>query len=114
MQRLELILIDGNLWKLMDRKEDPRGNIREQRRSGLQNGVANEEDSSPSLEHVQNDRDKLVLAISLTTGLVPGSLTNKTMPCRQRGHAIEPGGPLAMVEVQFVAQRYKAHRVQNS
>lgn len=114
MQRLELIFIDGNLWKLMERKEDPRGNIREQRRSGLQNGVANEEDSSPSLEHVQNDRDKLVLAISLTTCLVPGSLTNKTMPCRQRGHAIEPGGPLAMVEVQFVAQRYKAHRVQNS
>lgn len=115
MQRkLEFILIDGNLWQLRERKEDPRGEIPEQRGSGLQNGVSSEEDSSPSPEHLQKDRDKLVLAISLTTDLVPGSLTNETMPCRQRGHAIEPGGPLATVEVQFVEQRYKAHGVQNS
>lgn len=64
--------------------------------------------SGSSPEHVQNVRDKLVLAISLTIGLVPGSLANETMPCRQRGQAIEPGGPFATVEVQFVEQRYKA------
>ena len=95
IQRLELIFIDGNLWQLKDRKEDPRGEIREQRNSGLQNGVVSEvvDSASASPEQVQNVRDKLVLAISLANGLVPGSLANETMPFRQRGHAIEPGGP---------------------
>lgn len=106
--------MDGNLWQLRERKEDPRGEILEQHSSGLQNGVSSEDDSGSSPEHVQNVRDKLVLAISLTTGLVAGSLTNETIPCRHRGHAIEPGGPLATFDVQFVEQRYKAHRVQNS
>lgn len=107
--------MDGNLWQLRERKEYPRGEILEQHSSGLQNGVSSEDDNSgPSPENVQNDRDKLVLAISLTTDLVPGSLTNETMPCLHRGHAIEPGGPLETFEVLFVEQRYKAHRVQNS
>lgn len=92
MQRLELILTDGNRWQLRDRKEDPRGEILEQRNSGLQNGVS-DVGSGTSPEHEQNDRDKLVLAISLITGFVPGSIANETMPFRQRGHAIEPGGP---------------------
>lgn len=93
MQMLELILIDGNLWQLMVRKEDPRGEIRVQYTSGLQRGVVIEVESGISLEHVQKDRDKLVLATALTVGFVPGSLANDTMPCRQRGHAIDPGGP---------------------
>lgn len=92
MQRPVLIFIDGNRWQLSDRKEDPRGEIREQRSSGLQNGVVSEVGSGPSPEHEQNDSDKLVLAISLITGLVPGSMANETMPLLQRGHAIEPGG----------------------
>ena len=112
MQRL-LILIDGNFWQLRGGK-DPRGDFPEQQNSGLYNGVVNEEESDPSEEHVQNDSDKLVLAFSLAIDLAPRSLTNETMPFRQRGHAIEPGGPLDTVEVQFVEQRYKAHLVQNS
>ena len=94
IQRLELILIDGNLLQLTDRKDDPRGEIREQQTSGLQNGVvrvAHSDAGSP--EHVQNARDKLVRAISFTAGFVPGSIANDTMPLRQRGQAIEPGGP---------------------
>lgn len=70
--------------------------------------------SGTSLEQVQNDRDKLVLAISLAIGFVLGSLTNETMPFRQSGHAIEPGGPLEHDDVQFVEQRYSAQHVQNS
>ena len=93
MQRLEWIFMDGKLWKLMLRNEDPRGEIRVQRTSGLQSGIVIEVDSGISLEHVQKDRDKLVLATALTVGFVPGSLANDTIPCRQRGHAIEPVGP---------------------
>lgn len=94
MQRLELIFIDGNLWQLRERRGDPSGEILVQWILGLQNGVVKEAISGPSSpEHVQNERDKLVLAIVLTIfGLVSGSLTNETMPCRQRGQAMEPGG----------------------
>ncbi|KAF9662684.1 hypothetical protein SADUNF_Sadunf18G0079900 [Salix dunnii] len=98
MQRLALKFIDGNFWQLKERNEDESGEIL----------------SCSSPEHVQNDRDKLVLEIALTNGFVPGSLTNETMPCRQRGQAIDPVGPWATVEVQIVEQRYNAHRVQNS
>lgn len=61
--------------------------------SGLHNGVVNVGGSGASPEQVQNDRDKLVLAISLAIGFVPGSLTKETMPFRQSGQAIEPGEP---------------------
>lgn len=95
--------------------EDPRGEIREQQTSGLQSGVVRAADSAAaSPEHVQNVRDRLVLANSFTAGFVPGSMANETMPLRQRGQAIEPGGPWATVHVQFVEQRYRAQRVQNS
>ena len=77
----------------MQRNEDPRGKIRVQWTSGLQSGDVIEVDSGISVEHVQKDRDKLVRATALTVGFVPGSLTNDTIPCRQRGHAIEPVGP---------------------
>lgn len=114
MHRLELIFIDGNFWQLRLRKEDPRGEILVQCIPGLQTGVAsNVEWSDISPEQVQNVRDKLVLAMSLT-GRVPGSLSNETMPCRQRGQGIEPSGVLAVFEELFVQQRYKAHCVQNS
>ncbi|PPR91119.1 hypothetical protein GOBAR_AA29567 [Gossypium barbadense] len=62
--------------------------------------------SNISLEHVQKDRDKLVLATALTIGFAPGSLTNDTIPCRQRGQAIEPIGPLATFVVLFVEQSH--------
>lgn len=114
MQRLELSFTEENRWQLRLRNEDPRGEIRLQWKSGLQNGVVSEVGSGPSPEHVQNERDKLVLAISLTNGFVPGSLTNETMPFRQRGQAIEPRGHWETVELLFMEQRYKAHFVQNS
>lgn len=113
-QRLALQFIDGNFWQLKDRNEDESGEILVHWKSGLQSWVFIEVKSCSSPEHVQNDRDKLVLEIALTNGFVPGSLTNETMPCRQRGQAIDPVGPWATVEVQIVEQRYNAHRVQNS
>lgn len=92
-QRLALNFIDGNFWQLKERKEDERGEMLVQWKSGSQSGVVNVVGSGSSPEHVQKGSDKLVLTISLTTGLVPGSLTNETMPCRQRGQATEPRGP---------------------
>lgn len=79
MQRLGLKFIDGNLRQLKERNEDE--------------GGGNEGKSGSSPEHVQNDREKLVLEIALTIGFVPGSLRNETMPCRQRGQATDPVGP---------------------
>lgn len=113
-QRLELILNEENLWQLCDRNDLEGEEIFDL--VGLQNGVVmSVESPSTSLEHVQNVNDKfVVLGISLGSGLVPGSLTNETMPWRQRGQAIEPGGPCVVVEAEFVEQRYKAHCVQNS
>jgi hypothetical protein len=82
---------------------------------GLHKGVVIEEDvSGSSAAQLQIDRDKLVLAIPFTIGLVFRSFTNETMPFRQRGHAIDPSGPRATIVLQFVEQRYKAHLVQNS
>lgn len=98
IQRLVLSLNEENLWQLIDRNAfeglevlDPREVVV----LGLQNGVVmSVESSKTSLEHVQNVRDRfVVLCISLGSGLVPGSLTNETMPCLQSGQAIEPGGP---------------------
>lgn len=115
-QRLEFILRDENLWQLNERNDlegedfDPREVV------GLQNGVVISVVSpKTSLEHVQNVRDRfVVLWISLGSGLVSGSFTNVTMPCRHRGHAIEPAGPWVVLEAEFVEHKYKAHCVQNS
>lgn len=116
------ILNEENLWQLKERNdlegEDDVLDPREEVVAGLQNGVVMSAVSSrTSLAHVQNVRDKFVvvdLCICLSRGLAPGSFTNDTMPCLQRGQAIEPGGPCVLVEVGFVEQRYKAHCVQNS
>lgn len=89
--RLELSFSDDNLWQLRERKDDPVGGNRAECTSGLQNGVSIV--SEPRAVQVQNDSDKLVLAMSLTIADVASSLTNETMPWRQRGQAIEPGGP---------------------
>jgi hypothetical protein len=116
-QRLELILKEEN-WQLNERNLlegeeifDPREDV------GLQNGVVMSlESPSTKLEHVQNVKDKFVVVLCITfgNGLVCGSFTNETIPWRQRGHAIEPGGPCVLVEAEFVEQRYNAHCVQNS
>lgn len=91
MHRLEFIFSNDNLWQLKERREDPVGENRAECASGLQNGVSSV--SEPRAVHVQNDRDRLVLAMSFTIGDVASSLTNDTMPWRHRGQAIEPGGP---------------------
>lgn len=57
------------------------------------------------MEQVQNDKDRLVLAISLVIGFVPASLVKETMPCLQRGQGMEPGGPWPPVIVLFVEHR---------
>jgi len=93
MHRLALKFIDGNFRQLKERNEDESGEILVHWISGLQSRVFIEVKSCSSPEHVQNDRDKLVLAIALTNGFVPGSLTNETTPCRQRGQATDPVGP---------------------
>lgn len=111
-QRLELILKEENLWQL-----DMEGVLEAREVVGLQKGVVmSVESPRTSLEQVQKVKDKfvVVLWISLGKGLVCGSLTNVTMPWRQRGQAIEPGGPCLLVEAEVVEQRYKAHCVQNS
>lgn len=115
MQRLELIFIDRNFWQLTLRKEEPSGEFREQDKSGLQRDVVSWVESATSPEHEQNDRDKLVLASSLI-GLVSGSISNDTIPCRQRGQGIDPMGPLVRVAGLLVElrQKYRAHCVQNS
>ncbi|MCI07793.1 hypothetical protein A2U01_0028862, partial [Trifolium medium] len=95
-QKNQNILSNGE--EVLDTREDV----------GLQNGVVMSlESPSTSLEHVQNDvKDKFVVVLCITfgSGLVCGSLTNETMPWRQRGHAIEPGGPCVLVEAEFVEQ----------
>lgn len=91
MHRLGLIFSNDNLWQLKVRKDDLVGENRAECTSGLQNGVSSV--SEPRAVHVQNDSDRLVLAMSLTIGDVASSLTNETMPWRHRGQAIEPGGP---------------------
>lgn len=93
MQRPGLSLTEGNLLQLRERNEEPRGEGRAQGKSGLQNGVSKEFDSGSSVEQLQKDKDKLVLAVSLITAVVLASLMKETMPCRHRGQAIEPGGP---------------------
>lgn len=115
-QKLELSFIDGNFWQLKLRKEDPSGEIRVQWKPGLQSPVVSEVDSCTwwSTEQVQNVRDKLLVLVISLIGLVPGSLSNETMPWRQSGQGIEPIGPLATTQELFVEQRYKAHCVQNS
>lgn len=109
MQRLELSFIDGNFWQLKDLRGD--GN------SGLHKGVVSSEMLSVSSAnvHVKNDSGKLVRDIpSAVSDLVPGSFLNETIPWRQRGQGIEPGGPWAALEAVLVEQRYNAQRVQNS
>lgn len=111
MQRLELSFIDGNFWQLKDRSGE--GN------SGLHSGVVSSAMSSLSSVnevHVKNDSGKLVRGIP-RSGLVAGSFLNDTIPWRQSGHGMDPGGPWVVVVVVaavIVEQRYNAHRVQNS
>ena len=105
MQRLGLSFIEGNFLQLRDRKEDPSGDGRGHWRSGLHHGVSKELVSGSSVEQVQKDKDKLFLAISFVAGLVPASLPKETIPCRHKGHAIEPGGPWETVDVLFVEHR---------
>lgn len=111
MQRLEPIsFIDGNFWQLKDRSGE--GN------SGLHSGVVSSAMSSVSSVnevHVKNESAcRLVLGIP-RSGLVAGSFLNDTIPWRQRGHGMDPGGPwVAAVVALVVEQRYNAHRVQNS
>lgn len=90
-QPLALNFMYGNFWQLKERNEEERGEILVHPISGLQSGVIMEVGSGSSPVHVQKASDKLVLA-TFTIGLVPGSFTNETMPCRQRGQATEPGG----------------------
>ncbi|KAK4783783.1 hypothetical protein SAY86_018151 [Trapa natans] len=93
MQRLGFSLMDGNLWQVRLRNEDPTGVILAQLDpSGLQSGVF-KVDSVVSPEHVQNVMERLVLAMSLGMGLVPGSLVNEIIPWRQSGHGMQPGWP---------------------
>jgi len=115
-QRLGLILNEGSAWQLLERNVLEGEEVLDPRDVGLQNGVVmSVESSNTSLEQVQNARDRLDgLCISFCRGLASGSFTNETMPCLQRGQAIEPGGEVVVVEVEFVEQRYKAHCVQNS
>ena len=93
--RVGLSLKEGNLWQLRERN-DAEWEIRV---VGVQNGifmlVGSSSGSNISLEHEQNGSDKFVILDTSFTnkGLVSGSLTYDTMPCRQRGHAIAPGGP---------------------
>lgn len=112
----ELSLIDGNFWQLSDRNDDElSGGIRAQWKSGRHSWVgAAATPSEPTAGHaVHRDRDILVLGGSLM-GPAPGTLPKATMAWRQRGQAIEPGGPGTTVDVLFVEQRYRAHLVQNS
>lgn len=44
----------------------------------------------------------------------PGNLTKDTMPCRQRGQGMEPGGIDDSVGMLLVEQRYRAHLTQSS
>ena len=116
MQRVEFSFIEGNLWQLRDRKDDePSGGIRVQWKSGLHNRVVIEvvEPEPTAGQVAHKDKERLVLGNSLM-GLVPESLENETIACRQRGQGIEPGGPAAIVEVLLVEHKYRAHLVQNS
>lgn len=67
------------------------------------------------VEHEQHDRVELLLCFSgWASGFVVASFLNETMPWRQRGHAIEPGGAWGALDVLLVEHRYNAHRVHSS
>lgn len=106
-----LRLNDGSLWQ---QKETPRGvSWARHNSSDLSWVVKGVGFDGVSRGHWHIGSDKLLLAISLT-GIFSGTLTNDTMPLRQRGQETEPGGPPEIVVPQFAEQRYKAHFVQNS
>ena len=64
-------------------------------------------------EHGQHERDVLGFNV-FTSGFAVLSFLNETIPWRQRGQGIEPGGPFGLVVVLLVEHRYNAHRVHNS
>ena len=45
---------------------------------------------------------------------VLGNLVNDIIPFRQRGHGIDPDGPVYSTRTLLVEQRYRAHLMQNS
>lgn len=106
MQRVELSLMDGNLWQLKDLNEDePSVGILAHMMSGLQNSTESEESAPSTAGHAaQKVRDRLVLGKSLT-GFIPGILEKETIAWRQRGQGIEPGGLGAEVDVLLVEHR---------
>lgn len=113
MQREGPSFIDGKFWQLIERNDEDLNGIRLQSNSGLHNEVFVEKDFEPgTLPVAHSDNERRVLGSALI-GLNPGILKNDTTACRQRGQAIEPGGPVATVDV-LVEQRYSAHLVQNS
>lgn len=106
IHRFVLSLSDGNFWDLKDREAS----------LGLHKGVV----SSAVLlllsaieEHEQHEREELGFNVWIG-GFVLASFLNETIPLRQSGHGIEPGGPLGELEVLLVEHRYKAHRVHSS
>ncbi|KAL2228007.1 UNVERIFIED_CONTAM: hypothetical protein Sindi_1780400 [Sesamum indicum] len=90
-QRLGLNLTAGKFWQVTGWNEEPNCGSRAHEIPGLHTAVSRVLGSVTSAEQVQKVND-LVLAISLTTGFVPGSLTKETIPWRHRGHEIEPAG----------------------
>lgn len=65
------------------------------------------------IEHAVNrDVDELAVARAFIM-LASGSFVNETIPFRQRGHGIDPGGPCTF-EVELVEERYSAQLVQYS
>lgn len=115
MQNVELSFMDGKFWRPSDPKEEEPAGVRLQWTFGLHSWEAVEvADSKPEPEPVVHiDKGRLTFGRSWVR-LVSGSLTKEKTACRQRGQAIEPGGPRFTVEMLPVEHKYSAHLVQNS
>lgn len=106
IHRFVFSLNDGNFWDLNDLEVS----------LGLHKGVVSNAVlllPSDIEEHEQHERDELDFNIGIG-GFVVASFLNATIPLRQSGQGIEPGGPLCELEVLVVEHRYKAHRVHSS
>lgn len=105
-----------NCWKPSDRNEEERCLICLYWKSGLVICLAFEVAGFDLVVECVTDRDldRFALTRSFVMLVVPGSLMNETIACRQRGHATDPGGPCTVADVLFVEQRYNAQVVQNS
>lgn len=70
--------------------------------SGVQAGDGRSDSRGCSMHGVQRPRDRCSL---ISFAGEPGNLTKEVIPCRHRGHGMDPGGPTISDGMLLVEQR---------